>query len=91
MTCYVILTFRVIGGRNNVTSPSEMHHEIVLKEKKLWFVLEMIDLKGTADTFYMHTFLNVNLSVLFNITWKYIVCESNGTAKRSVSIVLPFN
>ena len=43
-----------------------------------------------TDIFYLHTYLTLTLFMLFNITQTYIVWESSGTKKRSVSIGLSF-
>ena len=63
-----------------------MYHNTFQKEKNYDF-LETIDIKGTADTFSMHKSFTLILFILLNISWKYIVCESNGAKKRYVSIV----
>ena len=43
--------------------------------------------KRTADKkFYMHTYLTLNLFMLFNITWTSSVCEIYGTKMRYLSI-----
>ena len=57
MICYIILTFSAVGDRNNVISPSEM----IFFNKKIIqiFFLKLSDLKGTADIFYMHTYLTL--------------------------------
>ena len=57
MICYIILTFSAIGNINNVISPSEMYHIFQKKKKGLGF-FETIDIKGTTDKFYMHTYFN---------------------------------
>ena len=48
-------------------SPSEMYHDIV-QIKRIMMFLETTDIKGTADKFYMHTYLTLTLFMLFNVT-----------------------
>ena len=67
MICYILLTFSAIGNRNNVISPFEVYHDIFQKEKNYGF-LKTIDIKRTADKFYMQTYLTLNLLMLINIT-----------------------
>ena len=68
MICYSILTFSAIDDRNNVIPQSEMYNDIFQKKNINHVFLEKINIKGTADRFYMHTYLTLTLFMLFIIT-----------------------
>ena len=44
-----------------------MYHYIFQKKNRIMFFLE-VDIKGTADQFYMYVYLTLILIMLFNIS-----------------------
>ena len=66
MICYTILHLSHLAIETMLysVSPSEMYHDIFQKEKNYEF-LETIDIKGTAEKFYMYTYLILTLFMWF--------------------------